>query len=117
KEANTINNIELVNSCEIIGLEGEELLEQIVMHDKRKNITKKLKVEGLFVTLGRKPDLSWLEIDIKTNKNGYVMVDKNCQTNQKGVFACGDITSRKLKQIVTACSDGAIAASFITAKG
>jgi len=73
-------------------------------------------VSGLFVTLGRQPDLSWLEVDIKTNKDGYVLVDKNCQTSHKRIFACGDITSRKLKQIVTACSDGAIASSYIISK-
>jgi thioredoxin reductase len=70
-------------------------------------------VSGLFVSLGRNPDLSWVEVDIKTNKKGYVLVDKNCQTSLKGIFACGDITARELKQIVTACSDGAIAASYI----
>jgi len=42
-----------------------------------------------------------------------VLADKNCQTSHKGIFACGDITSRNLKQIVTACSDGAIASSYI----
>ena len=120
---NTLNQIKDLNklkikySCEVLSLHGEQVLQQVSLYDKQDKTTTDLSVSGLFVTLGRKPDLSWLNIDIKTNKDGYVMVDKNCQTSHKGIFACGDITSRKLKQIVTACSDGAIAGSYIIAKG
>ncbi|MBO5910265.1 MAG: FAD-dependent oxidoreductase, partial [Clostridia bacterium] len=117
KEISGLSKLKIKYSCEVLNLEGDNVLRQVVLYDKIKNTNLTLQVEGLFITLGREPDLSWLNIDIKTNKNGYVMVDKNCQTSHKGVFACGDITSRKLKQIVTACSDGAIAASYIIAKG
>ena len=112
-----LHNLKIKYSCEILSLLGEQCLQQIELYNKQDKTTTELSVEGLFVTLGRKPDLSWLDVDIKTNKDGYVLVDKNCQTSHKGIFACGDITYRKLKQIVTACSDGAIAGSYIIAKG
>ena len=102
--------------CEVLNLLGEKVLQQVVIHNKSTNKQERLDVQGLFVALGRQPDLSWLDVDIKLNKNGYVLVDKNCQTSHKGIFACGDITSRTLKQIVTACSDGAIASSYIISK-
>lgn len=111
-----LNNLEIKYSCELLNLVGETQLQEIVVYNKHNNTTKSLNISGLFVSLGRQPDLSWLEVDIKTNKNGYVLVDKHCQTSHKGIFACGDITARELKQIVTACSDGAIASSVIIAK-
>jgi len=113
QEINGLKNLEIKYSCEILNLIGEQTLQEIMVYDAKNKQTDNLKILGLFISLGRKPDLSWLEIDIKTNKNGYVLADKNCQTSHKGIFACGDITSRNLKQIVTACSDGAIASSYI----
>lgn len=110
------SNLTIKYSCDILDIRGDNMLQEIVLHNKQNNQTTNLQVDGLFVALGRQPDLSWLDIDIKTNKNGYVLVNKDCQTSHKGIFACGDITSRKLKQIVTACSDGAIASSYIIAK-
>ena len=112
-----LSKLKIKYSCEILSLAGEQHLQQIKLYNKQNQSNIDLEVSGLFVTLGREPDLSWLDVDIKTNKDGYVLVDKNCQTSHKGIFACGDITSRKLKQIVTACSDGAIASSYIIAKG
>lgn len=117
EELKNLSKIEIHYACDVLSLIGEGSLQAIEIYDKQINKSKKLNVKGLFVSLGRNPDLSWLNIEIKTNKNGYVLVDKNCQTSHKGIFACGDITSRELKQIVTACSDGAIAASYIIAKG
>jgi len=54
------------------------------------------------------PDLSWLNINVK-KQSGYIVVDENMHTSVKNVYACGDITNHQLKQIVTACAQGAIA--------
>lgn len=108
-----IKNLTIHYSCEVLNLVGDIALQEIGVLNKATNQQFNLPVAGLFVSLGRLPDLSWVEVDIKTNKKGYVLVDKNCQTSLKGIFACGDIITRELKQIVTACSDGAIAASYI----
>ena len=116
QQTKNYSNLTIKHSCDILEIRGDNMLQEIVLHNKQNNLTTNLQVDGLFVALGRQPDLSWLDIDIKTNKNGYVLVNKDCQTSHKGIFACGDITSRKLKQIVTACSDGAIASSYIIAK-
>jgi len=50
------------------------------------------------------------DIDIKTNNKNYVMIDEDQSTNIDGVFAAGDVTngSNGLRQIITACSEGAI---------
>ncbi len=116
QEIKNLDKLIVKYGCDVLNFLGEEGLEQLVVYNKATNKQETLDVNGLFVALGRQPDLSWLNVGIKLNKNGYVLVDKNCQTSHKGIFACGDITSRKLKQIVTSCSDGAIASSYIIAK-
>ena len=116
QEVKNLINLEIKYSCEILNLVGQNVLQEVVLYDTINKRNNNLSVSGLFVSLGRQPDLSWLEIDVKVNKHGYILVNKNCQTNHKGLFACGDVTSRELKQIVTACSDGAIAASYVIAK-
>lgn len=113
QQINHIKNLTIQYSCEVLNLVGDIALQEVVVLNKSTHKQTNLPVAGLFVSLGRNPDLSWVEVDVKTNKKGYVLVDKNCQTSLKGIFACGDITARELKQIVTACSDGAIAASYI----
>lgn len=117
QEIKQIKNLTIKYSCEILNLVGDGVLTGVSLLNKKTNQISSLDISGLFVSLGRQPDLSWLEVDVKTNKNGYILVDKNCQTSHKGIFACGDITSRELKQIVTACSDGAIASSYIIKRG
>ncbi len=116
KEINQLSelaNLEVIKSSEIVDLIGEDVVSGVKIYDKAKNKTFSIEVEGLFVQMGRHPDTSWLNVDIKKDKNGYLVVNKNCQTSCKGIFACGDIVSRNLKQIVVACSDGAIASSYI----
>ena len=113
QQVKNIKNLKIHYFSEVLSLVGDIALCEIVVLNKSTSKQTNLQVSGLFISLGRNPDLSWVEVDIKTNKKGYVLVDKNCQTSLKGIFACGDITSRELKQIVTACSDGAIAASYI----
>lgn len=112
-EINGLDKLEVIYSSQLLELVGTDSLQAVKIYDKANKKEFSLEVEGMFVSLGRQPDTSWLDIELKKNKAGYIVVDKNCETTCKGVFACGDITSRELKQIVTACSDGAIASSYI----
>lgn len=70
--------------------------------------TYSLDVNGIFVDLGKKTDLHLFDNDIKIS-NEHIETDDNMRTNIPGVFAAGDIRDKSLRQIVTACSDGAIA--------
>lgn len=84
-------------------------LSALKIKDVNSNEIRTLDVCGLFVAIGRTPaskDFDSLEID----ENGYIVTDENMRTNVDGVFAAGDVRSKPLRQIITACSDGAIAA-------
>lgn len=70
-------------------------------------------LNGLFINIGYEPSINIVKnLDIELDKN-YIVVDKNMETNLKGIYACGDIIKKDLYQLVTAVSDGAIAANHI----
>lgn len=103
--------IEILTNSSICGLLGKEKLEKIIVENKIEKTKKEIELDGVFVAIGRKPDTSLFEGLLNLDSNGYVLTDENMHTNIPGVFAAGDIRQKTLKQIVTACADGAIAAT------
>lgn len=66
--------------------------------------------DGVFVAIGQVPNETFTDLAEKDIK-GYIIVNEAKETSQKGIFACGDITAKKIRQIATAINDGAIAAT------
>ena len=77
---------------------------------KRKEIVS----DGVFVFVGMKPNLGLFQDDLELDSWGYIKTDEDMKTNIHGVFAVGDISSKKYRQITTAIADGTIAAIAIT---
>ena len=105
-------NIRIIYNSRLRSIKGKESVEQIEIETTLKNKTKKsfLNVEGIFIEIGSTPITEILsELNLQREKD-YIITDKNCKTNVEGIFAAGDITNNKLKQIVTAAGEGAIAA-------
>ena len=100
--------IELVLNCVIESIQGTQTLENINVKDLVTGEVKQLKTDGLFVAIGRKPDTGFLQ-GIKVDNAGYIITDEKMSTNIAGVYAGGDVRNTPFRQIVTACSDGAIA--------
>ncbi len=96
-------------NVEIKELVGKGALESVKLTNG-----KEVKLGGLFVEIGSNPNTSAVEnLGLKKDERGYIVVDENCRTSMKGVYAAGDITNHKLKQIVVAEADGAVAATSI----
>lgn len=70
-------------------------------------------IDAAFISIGRQPDTSLLVGQLPMNPQGFVLTGEDCRTGIPGVFAVGDMRAKELRQIVTAVSDGAIAASSI----
>ncbi len=104
--------IELVLSSEVVEVKGDNKVSEIVVKDKKTNNLKAIKVSAIFVAVGRKPDTEIFE-GVEINENGYIKTNEKMQTNIQGVFAGGDVRNTQLRQIVTACSDGAVASASI----
>ncbi len=108
-----VNNpkIRIIYNRKIIGLKGRERLEKIILDTpyQKKN---EIAVNGLFIEIGTVPQKALIgQASLKTDKNGYIKVDLSQKTSQVGIWAAGDITtaSDNFHQIITACSEGAIA--------
>ena len=71
-----------------------------------------LSVDGLFVAIGRDPDTDVFRDLLDTDDSGYITAGEDTKTSLPGVFAAGDVRTKPLRQIVTACADGAVAAKF-----
>lgn len=103
--------IEFLTNCVVANLQGENALEAIEVLNKKDGKTNILNVDGLFVAIGRKPDTEIFAGQVELDLNGFVVTDQNMQTNLKNVYAVGDVRNTPLRQIVTACADGAVAVS------
>ena len=71
-----------------------------------------LLVDGVFVSIGRKPSTEIFDGELALDASGYVIADESTRTNIEGVFAAGDVRTKALRQVVTAVSDGAVAAHY-----
>lgn len=107
KEVLKNKNIEILYSTVVEKLYGKNSLTKIKIKNNISGDKQDLKIDGLFVAIGAVPDLAFLKFDIEKDESGYIVVDKNQATSDKNLFACGDITNGKVKQIVCACGDGA----------
>lgn len=72
-----------------------------------------LSCDGVFISVGRKPETDFLAGQIELDKGGYIIADESTRTNIPGVFAVGDVRTKVLRQVVTAVADGAIASHYI----
>jgi len=106
--------IKVIYNTNVIGLEGKNALEFAIL-DKPYHGSKKLAIDGLFVEIGSVPaSVITDSLDIDKDDYGYIKIDKNGRTNISGVWAAGDLTNGSdLKQIITACAQGAIAVADI----
>ncbi len=89
-------------------IEEDKLIGLEIM-DKENNLSI-INCSGIFPYLGASPNTAFVPSEI-LDENGYIKVDKNMSTSISGIYGAGDVTNSKLKQIVTACSDGALAAN------
>ena len=70
-----------------------------------------IRVDGVFISIGRTPESSLILGQVDTDANGYIIADETTVTNIPGVFAAGDIRTKPLRQVVTAAADGAVSAT------
>ncbi len=103
-------NIELIWDTVLDRIEGEEAVESLLLKNVKDNNMFTLKVEGVFIYVGLKPDTGWLENTLSLTKQGFIETDDNMETSLPGVFAAGDVRDKLLRQVATAVGDGSTAA-------
>lgn len=103
-------NIECVYDSTVTKLNGNDHLESIEVRDKEGN-TRQLDVAALFVAIGQIPLNEAFKNIVDLDESGYIKADELGYTNHPGIFAAGDCRVKSLRQLATAASDGANAAT------
>ncbi len=103
-------NVEFCWNSRVIALLGKERLRGVCLENVGTGDRTELSVEGLFVSIGRKPMTELFRGQVELDEKGYIQAGETTQTNIAGVYAVGDVRTKPMRQIVTALSDGAVAA-------
>ncbi len=91
-------------------IEGDGMVENLVLKNVKTGELSDLKVAGVFMFVGQTPDDDCVRGLVKAEKGGWILVNEHMETSVEGIFAAGDVCSKHLRQVITAASDGAIAA-------
>lgn len=89
---------------------GENGVTSLKIKNLKSGEKSELRVDGVFIFIGLDPNTALLKGLIDLDQSGYIQVDRDMKTSAPGIFACGDCTSKLLRQVITACGDGATAA-------
>ena len=91
---------------------GEKQLSGVRLFNRVTGEVRDLETDGVFVAVGIVPRTELFKDQVALAENGSVLTDARMATNLPGVFAAGDVRNTPLRQVVTACADGAIAATY-----
>ncbi len=107
---NSKTNIKTIYNSNVTKINGDERLESIEVTNKDGD-KRVIEVSGLFIAIGRIPENKNFESLIELDESGYAEAGEDCHTKTLGVFVAGDNRKKSLRQLTTAVSDGAVAAT------
>ena len=105
-------NVEFRWNSTVEKLLFDEHLTGVILKDCSTGAESELKLDGLFISIGRTPATELFRGQLELDGGGYIAADERTETGIPGVFAAGDVRTKAVRQIVTAASDGAVAAHY-----
>ena len=106
-------NVEFRWNSKVTELLHEEKLTGIKIQNVLTGQEEEISVDGLFISIGRKPATELFAGELALDEDGYIIAGESTQTEVPGVYAAGDVRTKKVRQIITAAADGAAAAHHI----
>lgn len=103
------SSVEIVWDSVVDSLHGNDKITEMTLKNVKTDTLTSFSVDGVFVAIGQTPNSQLFE-SVQKTESGYIQTDELMRTNIEGVYAVGDVRDKSLRQVVTACSDGAIAA-------
>ena len=100
-------NVEVCCDSVVESINGDGQVSSLTMLHKPSGERRELPLQGVFIAVGIKPNSESFISNIASDEKGYLIAGEDCATSMPGVFAAGDIRTKKLRQIVTAVADGA----------
>lgn len=103
--------IEFLLSHQVVSVHGGNVVESVRVADLKAGAERDIEAAGLFFAIGHVPNTAFLEGQIKTDEQGYILTTPGTtQTNIPGVFAAGDVQDKRYRQAITAAGSGCMAA-------
>ncbi|MBE6583716.1 MAG: FAD-binding protein [Ruminococcaceae bacterium] len=103
-------NVEFIFGCVVEEILGEDTFGGIVIKNEKSGEKIRLDLDGMFVAIGQVPENEPFKNAVTLSDRGYIVSDEDCLTDTEGLFTAGDCRTKKIRQITTACGDGAVAA-------
>jgi len=88
---------------------GEDKVEALKLKNVKDDTVSIEPLDGVFIFIGNQPATSFVEGILELDPLGYIITDEDLKTSREGVFACGDVRRKSLRQVATAVGDGALA--------
>ncbi|MBN2546890.1 MAG: FAD-dependent oxidoreductase [Spirochaetes bacterium] len=110
QKVNEFNNIEYIYSSAIKKINGDSKVKTCDIINKKTNDQKIIEIDGIFVEIGLIPNTGFVKGLLELNEYNEIRIDSMCRTNIDGIFAAGDVSSVKYKQIIIAAGEGSKAA-------
>ena len=110
ERAKSNDKISFIWNSVVREIRGEKTVREVLLENVVTQETSTINVNGIFIFIGLIPNTDIFHNIVALEPDNSIRVGKDMHTSTKGIFACGDCTSTPLRQVVTACGDGAIAA-------
>ncbi|WP_071396090.1 alkyl hydroperoxide reductase subunit F [Bacillus tuaregi] len=106
----SLSNVTIIEQAQVMEINGTDKVNGVTYKDRQTGEEHHIELQGVFVQIGTIPNTEWLQDTVDLNRVGEVIIDKSGSTNIPGVFAAGDCTDSKFKQIIISMGSGATAA-------
>lgn len=108
-KARANNKMEFKFNTIVEKINGAGSVESITLKNLTDGKTEEYKAQGIFIFVGQEPNTAFLKGALTMDAAGFLLTDENMQSSVPGIFSCGDARKKLLRQVVTACGDGALA--------
>ena len=106
-------NVELRLNRTVAEFTYETKVNGIVLNNLENGEHEHVECDGVFISVGQSPNTKLFENQVSLDESGYIIADESTKTNISGVFAAGDVRTKLLRQVITACADGAVASAQV----
>ena len=114
QELFSMQNVEMIWDSTVEKICGDGQVESVIIKNVKSHESRTVETDGVFVAVGIHPNTEAFAAAVNLDASGYIQADETCRTNISGIFAAGDNRTKKLRQVVTAVSDGANAVTSAT---
>ena len=102
--------VEIICDSIVDEILGADTFDGIIIKNTVSGVKTRFDLDGMFVAIGQVPENEQYKNLVSLSDRGYVISDESCLTETEGLFVAGDCRTKSIRQIATACGDGAVAA-------